>query len=204
MAAPTDRVYVLKRETSTRGGTDADEAEYPTIIDPTEDGLVAQGLFLQPPGGPEDENVYLARDSSGNMFFRDSDHGAEFAFGKFLKEYGSALSASQSDTTATTFQQKLRLTATAVAGTYLLCWYCEAAVNQANKVSNIRVQVNDATTLGVSTIRPSGPALWESQSGFQRLVLTASSHNFDLDWNCNVAGYVSSIRAARLVLVRVA
>lgn len=204
MAAPTDRVYVLKRETSARGGTDADEAEFPTIIDPYEDGLVAQGLFLQPPGGPEDENVYLTRDGSGNVVFRDANHGGtEYTLKQLAKEVASGSSDAQSNTTATSYQQKLKATATYVAGTYLILWYAEVSLGAGNKLLNMRVQIDDATTIAESSVRPAVSGYWESLSGFYRVALTAASHDIDIDWRSNAATYTSSIRNAKVQVMRV-
>lgn len=204
MAAPTDRVYVLKRETSARGGTDADEAEFPTIIDPTEDGLVAQGLFLQPPGGAEDENVYLTRDGSGNLILRDANHGGvEYTLAQLLKETASGNSDVQSNTTAITYQEKLKVTATYAAGTYLVLWYAEVSLGSANKLLDLRVQIDDATTIGESSIRPTVSGFWEAQSGFYRVTLTAASHFIDIDWRSNAATYASSIRNAKIEVIRV-
>jgi len=205
MTAPADRVYVLKREATSHGGDDADEVEYPSLIDPSEDAIVAQGIFIQPPGGPEDEDVYLTRDSSGNMIFRDANHGGiEYTLAQLVKEHVNANSDIQSNTTATTYQQKLKSTASYAAGTYLIMWYAEVSLGSANKLLDMRVQIDDTTTVGGSSVRPSVSGFWEAQSGFYRVALTAGSHDIDIDWRSNANLYTSSIRNAKIQVIRVA
>lgn len=77
MAVPADRVQAIKRESAAGGGDAAEDVDYLTPLDPTEDALEAQGLFVQPPGGPRDETTYVTRDGSGNMLLRDQIGGTE-------------------------------------------------------------------------------------------------------------------------------
>ncbi len=81
MAKPRDRVQLLKQEFVSRGGDASDEVlDFPenNPVEPNEDALEAQGLFLQPPI-PDlevpvtDEDVYLSRDAVGNMCFKDAN-----------------------------------------------------------------------------------------------------------------------------------
>lgn len=76
MAAPTDRVQVVKLERTANGGDDADSDILPAPIDPNEDGLEARGYFVQGPSGV-DETTYITRDVSGNMIFRDAVDATE-------------------------------------------------------------------------------------------------------------------------------
>ena len=78
MAKPKDRVKLRKNESAATGGDPLDEdAGFPTLLDPFEDGPMMQGAFLQPPritpgvDPPMDEEVYYGRDELGNMLFRD-------------------------------------------------------------------------------------------------------------------------------------
>lgn len=60
MPAPTDRVQLLKRESTALGGQDADERDWPVPINPQQDGVEALGVFLQDASN-RDEAVYIAR-----------------------------------------------------------------------------------------------------------------------------------------------
>ena len=78
MAAPADRVQILKNESVVGGGSAGDtEDGFPTQLDPTEDAPEVQGFFIQPSGGPKDELVWITRDGSGNMILRDVADGTE-------------------------------------------------------------------------------------------------------------------------------
>lgn len=74
MAAPADRVKVLKVESPSTGGTDDDEG-FQALIDPNEDGINVHGAFFQDTTG-EDENCYIVRNGS-DLVFRDITVGAE-------------------------------------------------------------------------------------------------------------------------------
>jgi len=71
MAAPTERVQVIKQESAGGGGDSADEREYSAPIDEVEDAVSAAGIFLQPVGGAADEDVLLWRESS-RVYVKDS------------------------------------------------------------------------------------------------------------------------------------
>lgn len=72
-----DRVQVIKRESASLGGDNADEAEYPQPIAPEEDALEAAGLYLQAPGA-RDETVLLSR-ASGKAVLKDADNATNSA-----------------------------------------------------------------------------------------------------------------------------
>lgn len=60
MAAPADRVQVLKQETTALGGQDADSRDWPVPINPQQDGIEAAGLFIQDAVN-RDETTYIVR-----------------------------------------------------------------------------------------------------------------------------------------------
>lgn len=81
MGAPRDRVRVFKLETPSEGGTQNDEG-FQALANPNQDGLSVQGVFLQKPKDSgdveEDELVYLTRNATGKMVFRDEGTGVEY------------------------------------------------------------------------------------------------------------------------------
>lgn len=182
------------------GGDDNDEFEYPSPINPSEDYLDARGLALQD-NSSSDANVYLTRDASGNLIFRDVIHGAEWKLQQLFKKAGYAAASGQSDTSSTSYQQKLKLTVTTLAGDYSLFWYYELRTGTANKLVQAQTLIDGATVVGDNDYRPTLADLWAPFSGFEKVTLTATSHDFELDWRSNASGYTSSIRKARLLLV---
>lgn len=94
MAAPTDRVQVVKLERTANGGDDADSDILPAPIDPNEDGLEARGYFVQGPSGV-DETTYITRDGSGNMIFRDAVDATERTLSDLLAGVGGGISETQ-------------------------------------------------------------------------------------------------------------
>jgi hypothetical protein len=85
MAAPQDRVQLLKLEDPSRGGGAADEEDgFPTGLNPNEDAPSVRGIFIQGTSGL-DELVYLTRDpDTGDMLFRDVVTGAEHTLTELL------------------------------------------------------------------------------------------------------------------------
>jgi len=73
MALPTDRVQVLKVESTALGGDSADEQPWPSPIQAWEDALEARGVYFQDAGSDStgfDENV-LAWRSGSDLYFKD-------------------------------------------------------------------------------------------------------------------------------------
>jgi len=75
MAAPTDRVQLLKQESTALGGQDADSCDYPVPINSQQDAPEVMGVFFQDASN-RDETTYIAR-AGNNMVFRDVATGAE-------------------------------------------------------------------------------------------------------------------------------
>jgi len=63
-----DRVQAIKWESPSHGGTQTDIT--PTEIDPNEDGLDSRAVFFQDDESA-DSDVYVSRDDSGNLIFKD-------------------------------------------------------------------------------------------------------------------------------------
>jgi hypothetical protein len=119
--------------------------------------------------------------------------------------YFFAESAAQSSTTSSTFQQKLRLTASVVTGTYKLEWYYE--FNNSSVSSNFlaQIQENDSVTLMSHTqeVQDGASNQTNQAHGFAIRSLTGGTYNFDLDYAA-VSSNTSRIQNARLFLQRLA
>lgn len=98
MGAPADRVRPLKNESPTTGGTQDDQG-FPTQVNPNQDALSTQGVVIQKPkaSGPieEDELVYIGRDASGNMIFRDAVVGTEKTLTELAASAGGGITEGQ-------------------------------------------------------------------------------------------------------------
>ena len=82
MAAPEDRVQILKNESSATGGTEEDIRA--TQLDPNEDAPEVRGIFLQKTSG-RDELVYITRDASDNLILRDEADQVEYKLDDLFK-----------------------------------------------------------------------------------------------------------------------
>jgi hypothetical protein len=69
MTAPTDRIQLLKQESTALGGQDAEARDYPVPITPQDDAPEVAGVFFQDATN-RDEQVYLVR-ASGRLAARD-------------------------------------------------------------------------------------------------------------------------------------
>jgi hypothetical protein len=112
-------------------------------------------------------------------------------------------------TTSTAFQQAFRANFTIPeTGNYFLEWYLEIWNETSARATQARVELNDATVIGVHTqfvddSRFATPiARWTSGAGMKRINLTAGSHFVDFDFRSSEAGRVSNIRFKRLVVKR--
>jgi len=132
--------------------------------------------------------------------------GSESIFGS---EYDYAESESESSTTSSDYQQKLRLTTeTLPAGDYRIGWSFEhtSSTDRVDAVFNI--EVDDTTSINEllpATQKKYADGAWYNQSGFKHVSLTNASHTVDLDYKANVdeeAG-TTYIRKARLEIWRV-
>lgn len=121
----------------------------------------------------------------------------------FGTEFSQASSDSESTTTSTSFQQKLRLTTASLpSGTYRIGWFYEWGMSSLTDFRS-QVQINDATTCmegfeeavdaGADQYFPRGGHYYHTGSG----VL-----NIDLDY-CQNGGGTARIRRARLEIWRV-
>ncbi len=125
----------------------------------------------------------------------------------FGNEYQSNRSDSESSTTSDTYQEKVPLTTTILAGgTYRIEWFFEHAMGGDDKQFGFRVQLDDTTTMTEGIIECKGQyndSQWRSVSGWDEQTLSAASHDIDLDYRDVGAGDTAYIRRARVALWRV-
>lgn len=115
----------------------------------------------------------------------------------FGSKFSPATSDEISETTETTYQEKLKLTSETlkVGNVYVVFWYMEVRANLQNKNVGVRVQIDDTTTEleveheGNEYIPISGFALYD--------VTIAGTHFIDIDYRA-VDG-TAYIRKARLL-----
>lgn len=104
-------------------------------------------------------------------------------------------SSSESSTTSTSWTQKVRLTFTANAADYLIQWYAEVKSSSVLADAKFQIQEDDTTTHGYAEWDRTG---WFPVSGFVKTTLTATSHNFDIDYATSNSSKSISIRNARI------
>lgn len=124
-------------------------------------------------------------------------------FGGSVAETSSL--ALSSITGTTTFQQKLRLTFTAVAGTYIIFGKFNWRFSVNTQSFKARIQTDD-TTDGFNfelEIHDAGTAELDSVCTFYTVILTAGSHNIDLDYGTTNTGETAYISNARLAAWRI-
>lgn len=122
--------------------------------------------------------------------------------GNFGKSYAQNSSESESSTTSSTFQQKVRLTTPSLpSGTYRIGFYYEWQKTGLTDFKS-QVQVNDSITImeGFEESVDSGNDQWFPRSGFG-LYTGSGVLDIDLDYAAN--GDTSKIRRARLEIWRV-
>lgn len=116
----------------------------------------------------------------------------------FGSQFHSGNSASESSTTSSTFQQKLRLTTGSLpTGNYRIGWYFE---HKGSGSSEGRVELNDTTTLAQVDIDSSTPDFL-GQSGHYYTGSISGVQNIDIDWRA--VSSTAYIRRARLEIWRI-
>jgi hypothetical protein len=113
---------------------------------------------------------------------------------------------SESSTTSTNWQQKLRLALTDLAaGKYRIDWYYEWAYDNGNFQFKSRVQIDDSDTYMEQEVRPTPASTdkYRDSSGFAYVNLTSGDHDIDLDYCSSKNGKTAYIRRARISARRV-
>lgn len=151
-------------------------------------------------GTPNYETLVTDDDDVPNKKYVD-DKVAAIIWGS---HYQSVTSSGQSQTTSTTFQQKLRLTTTSLpAGEYIVHFSATVGNTNNDKEFGARFQINDTTTLGELDVKikegvtGNGPRL--TFSGM-RIVIISGVNNFDIDYRAG--SNTATIEDATIVLWR--
>jgi len=124
----------------------------------------------------------------------------------FGSNFQTEISAGESTTTSTSFQQKLRMTTTSLPiGTYRIGWYYEWSFGSQSNDFLGRVQVDNTTTLMEHQQEPKDSNSDQSTpaSGFAYITFaSATTHDIDLDY-CSNDGSTARIKNAKLEIWRV-
>jgi len=111
--------------------------------------------------------------------------------GRFWKK-----SVSDSDTTSTSWQRKMRLNMDITAsGTYRMGWTANITNSANNQETACRIQLDDATP-NFDMQQHKGKNI-SCVSGFHYKILSSGTHTLDMDWKA-VAGGTATIDKARL------
>jgi hypothetical protein len=122
----------------------------------------------------------------------------------FGQNFQSASSEAESSTTATTYQQKLRLnTPDLPDGTYRIGWFYEYRSNTVTRQFYGRVQINDTLTTSLIISEPKDAINYISESGMYYYVGSGIT-TIDLDYRISDNADLAFIRRARLEIWRVA
>jgi hypothetical protein len=123
----------------------------------------------------------------------------------FGSEYQSAQSLAESSTSATSYQQKLRLTTGVVpAGDYRLGWKYSWKYSNSRDEFHARVQLDDTTTLHEVDIADIfRDKYYRREGGFAKVTLTNASHTFDIDYKSGSESHKASIIDAEFEFWRI-
>lgn len=133
------------------------------------------------------------------------DHDDEEGEGGLLvfgSEFQQTSDDTESSTTSSTFQQKLRLTTPSLpSGTYRIGFYCEYWQSNVSDFCEVKIELNDTTVLATFIFEPEdnddrwpgGGFVYQSLSGVNTI---------DMDWR-QQGGGTAFIRRARLEIWRV-
>lgn len=128
---------------------------------------------------------------------------ADITISVYGSEFQEASSDTESSTTSSTFQQKLRMTTSSLpSGTYRIAWYYEWRLTITTNDFKAQVQINDTITLMEHQQEPqdSGDDQYNNHSGFY--YSTGSGVlNIDIDYSSGAG--TAYIRRARLEIWRV-
>lgn len=145
--------------------------------------------------------------TQGKYWIGDSNNHPSEAV-PFGAQFQDAASEGESETSSTSWVQKLRLTTPSIpAGRYRVGWHYEWNYASAANDALVQVQVDDdaAKILMEMTQEPpdAGSDQWNNKGGFGYVDLAAGAHTVDLDYRAGNGLYSITIRKARLELWRV-
>jgi len=171
-----------------------------------------------PPGSGSSTNVYHEGSTiSGSPFSTINFNGLNVApsvtsgtvdvthtpsiFGTW---YGWETSESQSTTTSTSWQLKLRYSLSDIpAGYYRIGYQWEWRRNHVGTDFKSRVQIDDTSTVANMNYESKDVHSWHLDQGFYIANLTAGNHYIDIDYCGESSSYTNYIRAVRIECYRV-
>jgi len=107
-------------------------------------------------------------------------------------------------TTSQTYVQAFRLTTASLEeGDYLIFYNYAFALTANNKDLDVRVQVDDVTTLSENTLRPTIADFYFPTSGFKALNLSAGVHTVDIDLRIVQGGNTASLKEKRITFFKI-
>lgn len=203
-----DRVRPLKMESPASGGTELDQ--FPTGTDPNEDHVEARGVFLQNDTS-EDEQVHLTRDSADRLNLKDGENPSGVTLGALVSPTGVFGTQYQADdytplqeTSDDEWTHYHRWTTTDLpAGDYFVSLIAQLHVSRSGVTVQGRIQLDDATDLVVTAIKP-GADGGSSTVSFQGNLALSGVHNFDFDFLKEAGVGLAGMREAHGVLFRAA
>ena len=143
--------------------------------------------------------------AAGNTFKKA---GVEVLGGVFGGQFLSVESLGISTTTATTYQEKLKLTTPSLpAGDYVILWSTDYGNEFSNKSCQVRLQLNDSVLLSDIGSSVAIDDWFLNSSGFSKVTLASGVHEIDIDFQRIAGGGggdTATIKNARLTLWQVA
>lgn len=143
----TDRVQVVKRESSALGGSAADDLPFYAPIAPQQDAIECAGVYLQDAGN-RDQNVYADR-SGADLRLRDQNVTTPITLSQLRGQSVFAEVSADTTVTSATFVDVLSAAITTLAGTKLIITSSFALSNSgANTTHHFRVTVDGVAKRG--------------------------------------------------------
>ncbi len=107
----------------------------------------------------------------------------------------------ESQTTSTTYIEKLKLTTSdLIAGDYLITYCAEVTITSGFKTVDVICDLDDVDELGQKRFDSQDDVEYMSFSGFKKKTLSAGIHTIDIDYKSAGSPEVAKIRRARIYI----
>lgn len=157
-------------------------------------------------GTPADE-FSVDDENTGTDTLWSSQKITDFVQGGSLPVVAYASSEHESESTSTSWQEKVDLDASIPESAfYMLWWSAEVQCERYTRPMGLRIQVNDTTEVQDLEFAPTVFDSYEKYSpisGFERIYLSAGSVSIDMDYKSLIQWETVKIRKARLALMKV-
>lgn len=184
-----DRVKVVKQERVGLGGSSSDEDPVPMPIESQEDAIECAGLILHRPS-VSDSNVYLARNSSNKLIFKDPDFASDITLkqiydgsGSFLRVQSTKLLVDTS-TTSTSFVDLLSFQVTKAQDASKLSIKAFLSINATtgNRIGGYAIKVGSTVLCGTESYIPVTTIYLPVALATEATGLAAGNHTIALQW----------------------